>query len=197
LTEAHDMAVLAQQSYAPSPDIVVGDTEVHLTQLDHSKWAVTFTGTQSDFDDILTDMRVFPWYDKGMGWCHSGFLKTTRTVYEPVLKFLNDRHSMKVNLVGHSLGGARAHVMGAMLRHNGQYMAEDLTLYTFGCPRIFTDPDRAMLNMRSHRYVYGNDLIARVPAAHWWKHYAEPINLGDPGHKFIDHRIANYVEAIK
>ncbi len=196
-TNSHELAVLAEASYGPNPSLVVGDTEVFLTKLSTHHWAAAFTGTTHDGDDIITDMRVFPWYDRDLGWCHSGFLKTTRQIFDLLVMRLNAEHALQVTLTGHSLGGARAQVAAAMLYHRGEYMTADLEVVTFGSPKVFNEPHRAMCGIAQRRYVYGRDVVPRLPKGPWWNHYGSKIKLGTKGGPLTDHRIRNYVRALE
>jgi predicted lipase len=190
------LAELSQKAYGPNPDIDIDGVEVFFEELGTHLWAVAFTGTQKDHEDILTDLRVFPWYDKDLGWCHSGFLKTTRKVFKPVLKNLNERHALSIVLTGHSLGGARAQVMAALLVHHCHYMASSVKVVTFGSPKVFTYPYRAMMGIEAKRYVFGDDIVTGVPLVSWWKHYSPKLVIGESEGAFEDHRIAGYVEAL-
>ena len=195
---AKSMALLAQKAYDPNPTVVVGSTEAFLTETGASEWTVAFTGTQRDGADILSDIRAFPWWNQEMGtFSHSGFLKTTLSIYPEILKLLNERYALQVNFTGHSLGGARAQVMASLLRHRAEYMRHSLKVYTFGSPKVFTRPNRAMHGIEHERYVYGDDVVPKVPAMPWWEHHSEEIPLGTEGGMFTDHKMANYVEALE
>jgi hypothetical protein len=47
------------------------------------------------------------------------------------------------------------------------------------------------------RYVNGADCVPGHPWQLWgYRHVGDAISLGEPGDKFLDHRIADYVERL-
>ena len=88
---------------------------------------LAFRGTQFDFADIVRDIRAVPWYDRDLGWCHSGFLKGARAIWPAIESSV--MVSEPVYLTGHSLGGALATLTGAAMVARGKTSAG---LYTFG-----------------------------------------------------------------
>ena len=168
--------------------------------------AVAFRGTEFDFRDILADMRALPWWDNRLGWCHAGFLKTTRALWEETT--ISDtllKLEMPLYLTGHSLGGARATILAAMLAAMGRPPAG---LITFGSPRVgFTRLGRVLNCVSVQRYVNGNDIVPTVPPLlplpewlHHWQHVGAKTDIASeglhPGDPFENHRVADYAAAL-
>jgi len=64
------------------------------------KW--TFWKKKGVFD-VLRDIRFVPWYDKDVGWSHSGFLKGAKGTAKDILK--RKYITGPVVVTGHSMGG--------------------------------------------------------------------------------------------
>ena len=95
-----------------------------------SRNVIGFRGTEADAIDILRDLRIFPWYNKNIGWSHSGFLKGSLGILKSLEAYLDKEEPL--DLVGHSLGGALALNVGLLLISRG-YNVKGIT--TFGAPR--------------------------------------------------------------
>ena len=81
---------------------------------DGDKVIVAFRGTEFDYEDIIRNIRFMPWYARELGcWCHAGFLKGVRSIYDDLLGYV--KTGRQVYLTGHSKGGAEAQIYGAML----------------------------------------------------------------------------------
>ena len=117
----------------------IGETECLVTYIDDFQ-IVAFRGTEvsklisgSGWRDVLRDIRLMPWYDKRVGWSHSGFLKGAQDMVDHGLHgFL--RTEKPTILTGHSLGGVLA-INSAMLLHAMGFKVDSVV--TFGAPRTF------------------------------------------------------------
>ena len=156
--------------------------------------AAAFRGTEFDFDDILRDLRGLPWRDPDLGWCHSGFLKGVRRIWPRMEPVLTGSDS-PLYLTGHSKGAAEATLAAALLVRAGRPPAG---LVTFGSPRAGMGKlSRLLAGVPTARYVNGADCVPDHPWPLWgYRHTGDAIFLGQPADKFLDHRIADYVERL-
>ena len=67
---------------------------------------------QGGWRDIIRDLRFIPWYDKRVGWAHSGFLKGAKAVDRIIV----NSPRKETILIGHSLGGALALIVALMMK---------------------------------------------------------------------------------
>lgn len=111
--------------------------------------------------DWLRNLHAMPWYSPEFGGLvHAGFLDGARAIYpeiEAQVIFAREGEHTPVYVAGHSLGGALALLIGAMLEREGFNV---YGVYTFGAPKVSTD-------------CVGHALQA-VPEVHQYQ------NLGDP-----------------
>ncbi|OEY86712.1 hypothetical protein BIY23_02530 [Wolbachia pipientis] len=96
----------------------------------------------------------------------------------------------KINLVGHSLGGAIAQI--AALHLNKQYGLQDLHVVTFGSPKVFDNEAaevyNAVLKENSYRLVYECDIIPTFPPNTYFCNYT---------HVGIEMPLANKVNSLQ
>lgn len=125
---------------------------------------VAFRGTESEINDILTDVNVR--FGGGpLGDVHEGFLLALGDVWRDVRDALDDLagSSRSLWLTGHSLGAALATLAVAKLIERGTPVNG---LYTYGSPRCGDKQFAAAFNAsfsQAYRFVYGDDLVTRVP----------------------------------
>ena len=154
----------------------------------------TFWEKFSDLRDVVRDLRIAPWPVKIDGteyFGHAGFIKGALGAYEILKDHLKDVNG-DVFVLGHSLGGAIALVVGLELAKT-----YNVQIITFGSPKVFCKkikiPDNAKLTM----YKNGKDLITMVPIG---RHPVKLKKIGKPSHWFPnidDHGISKYIKSLK
>ncbi|NJK34634.1 MAG: lipase family protein [Oscillatoriales cyanobacterium SM2_2_1] len=131
-----------------------------LLSQDGTRQVLAFRGTESlvnwcqnlDFDLV-----------QGFGGClHVGFYEALTYIWSELRTNLN--RDRPILLTGHSLGGALA-TIAALDLHQRDYRVTGV--YTFGSPRVgnraFAAGYDLALRSRTHRFVYGQDTVTRVP----------------------------------
>lgn len=98
-----------------------------------ARQVVVIKGT-STADDVLTNLECSLSDLGGTGWVvHGGFAKVAAGVLEALRPVLDLDGGAELELVGHSLGGAVATLIGLALAAEGSPPA---SVVAFGCPRI-------------------------------------------------------------
>jgi pimeloyl-ACP methyl ester carboxylesterase len=136
---------------------------------------IAFRGTQADqFQDLISDIRIWPQKAKGPGRIHKGFYEAVEVLRKQIDPWLpHDRASLVIT--GHSLGGAMATVLAASFK--------DAELVTFGSPRVGTAAFAAGLGQQKiRRYVDCLDLVTGVPPAFmFFRHAGDMIYIDRRG----------------
>src|SRR3990167_9033705 len=92
-----------------------GDTEVLLDTIEQ-RHCLAIRGTEFElngwrakvsWEDILSDARIVPWYDKRIGWGRKGFLRAAQGIWPHIEEFVM-RKDTAIVIGGHSLGGSVA-----------------------------------------------------------------------------------------
>lgn len=139
---------------------------------------------------------------------HAGFYRNVRSTRYKVLGALQlaidgesivpgeekPEHPLEaLYVVGHSLGGASASMLAAMLfadrTHYGELIKRLRAVYTYGAPMIgspdFADAcdDDPFLGEQVIRYVYANDIVPQVPPKESgsFKHFGKEYRYTPPG----------------
>lgn len=183
------LAELAALSYKRFT-LSVGDVQILVVQED-GVVVVVVRGTSSPLD-WLRGLRFVPWYSWRLGWCHSGFLKGARGVWSQLIGILAGMDG-PVYLVGHSLGGAVATVLAAMLLLVGR---SPVALVTFGSPRVGAARlGKILSRVPTRRYVNGSDPVPLVPwLLGFYRHVGKVIELIDTDAAIVgDHFMKDYI----
>jgi predicted lipase len=133
-----------------------------------------------------------------LGRCHAGFLDGAESILEALMQELTRASpTLPVLVTGHSLGGALAVGVGALLKLAGRPPA---AIVTFGAPRFGMAAFVACLkDVPVRQYVRGNDPVPTVPfdVAPEWAFVDScdpPIRIGKAqADRFACHHIAGYV----
>ena len=152
-----------------------------------------YSGVNASLNDIKTNID-FCWteFDKNnpqLGDVHQGFLKAFNKSIKDIITFINKHKGKKINLIGHSLGGAFATLAAAYICHYERFKGNLVnSVWTFGMPRIgdrrfrkFYD-DLLDLKKRTKRIVYDDDAATKVPP--WlmgYRHIGQEIWINKAG----------------
>lgn len=135
---------------------------------------VCFRGTK-DLRDWIVDLAAFPLFDfhtkshRALGPLHAGFLIAAHELYETIQPHTNQPYA----LCGHSLGGALACLVGALLTVDGRPPRE---IVTFGAPRAGMQPYvDALTDVAIRQYRFGADPVPAVPFSPPWRHARIPL----------------------
>jgi hypothetical protein len=149
-----------------------------------------------DLSDLLKDASIFPSKLKGVGYLHSGFLSSARSITAFCLPQLNHakERGYKIVLSGHSYGGAIVQVMQQLLRNKHRIESECVT---FGSPRVWMP--RAKPRGLHLRVQIDSDPVTKMPFIFGWvfrmfKHrQTEMLCVKTPDYfNFENHKIATY-----
>ena len=133
-----------------------------------------------------------------LGRCHAGFLDAAESILDAVLQELaRSSAALPVFVTGHSLSGALAVGVGALLKLAGRLPA---AIVTFGAPRFGMAAFVACLkDVPVRQYVRGNDPVPLVPfdVPPEWAFLDSrdpPIRIGKAqADRFACHHIEGYV----
>ncbi|KAI3901652.1 hypothetical protein MKW92_042484 [Papaver armeniacum] len=94
------------------------------------------------------------------------------SIREKLRKIIQENEKAKFIVTGHSLGGALAAIFPVILAYHGEteLLHRLEGVYTFGQPRVgdqklaeFMEKQMSLHNVKFSRYVYGNDMVPRLP----------------------------------
>lgn len=156
-----------------------------------------FRGSKETLDWIL-DFFAVPGTDNadkaaqylGMGPVHAGFLIGAMALL-PQIK--QDAQGRPFSLTGHSLGGALALLVGALLTQDG---TPPVQIVTFGAPKVgFSAFVDVLHGVPVREYRYGADPVPLVPD--WPYMHVNQVQIGKPVRNlFQNHAITNYIGAL-
>lgn len=138
--------------------------------------------------DCIRDARILPWKKKGIPAGQAGFIRGASAVFDALR---GTPIQGPYVLCGHSLGGAIALALWAILEAEGKEVHE---VVTYGCPKVFYSPKKAVLASptRITMYKYGKDAVTYVFAG---KHPVELTKIGKASSWFPnlkDHGMSSY-----
>ena len=118
---------------------------------------IAFRGS-ADEDDWMRDFDAIPVENHYLGICHQGFLTGAQSAL-PLLKQYTEKPFI---ITGHSLGGALAIMLGALLMVNG---IKPLKIVTFGAPNtgIADNIPKILESVPGNRYRNGDDPVPDIP----------------------------------
>ncbi len=187
-----ELARLAGRAYDEPPTLAARGVEVLLEENDTGV-AVAFRGTTRNYRDILADLRGAPWWDRDLGWCHSGFVKGVRALW-PALRVRLAAYpdDTPLRFTGHSKGGAEATIAAAL---TAVHLRPPAALVTFGSPRAGFALGHHLAAVASLRLVNGADAVPRHPWPLWGYRHVDILRRSrrSTGDRFHDHRFAEYL----
>jgi hypothetical protein len=140
---------------------------------------VVMPGTNPrDALDWLRDLRAWPRWFALVGVCHAGFGSGGMAVADSVLRSVKGETRL-LTVIGHSLGGAMALVVGARLIAAGFRVR----VVTFGAPRVafclnLTLGALLRFAVELAEYRRAGDPVPRVPMAPFYRHLTRGDDLG-------------------
>jgi hypothetical protein len=160
-------------TYADPPTLPIPMTGVdcRTTPASDGGVIVAFRGSVT-LEDWVRDFMALPIVGEHpqLGRCHAGFLDAAQSIVAAIAAAVAGR---PFYVTGHSLGGAVAQGVGALLRWEGH---EPARIVTFGSPRFGMEQFAAWLFPLDVRlYRRGNDVVPLVP-------------FDAPGFDFLDAR---------
>lgn len=178
------LADLAGQSYrGPWSGRVALDCEYDLLPRG-DELVVVMPGTNpADPLDWLRDFSAAPVWIEGVGPVHGGFGTAGEALFKAVSPKL-DEDSLRplVTIVGHSLGGAEAQMLGALVA--ARRPGRNFRVVTFGAPRVgFLNPWFSRLLLRGTEtveYARAGDIVPDVPSLPPFNHPTRPRVIGAP-----------------
>jgi len=195
---------IAAQSYSQHSCRV---HEIECLIIGHNgKQIVSPRGTEADalisghgWIDIISDLRVFPWYDKRVGWSHAGFLKGAKGLVEHALIGMLDR-DLPIILTGHSLGGAIA-INAALLLHAEGF--DISAVVTFGAPRTLLRSSKDRFGKAAipvYEYSNPGDPVPNVPMRWFGYRHINEIHTNRPADGYslsYNHGVGFYKDAFR
>ncbi len=189
-----ELAGLAGRSYAkPWSGVTALDCEYDLLPRD-KEIVVAIPGTHPNAPlDWIRDLSAMPWPFPTIGICHSGFGSGGTALAERVLKGVKGDPRL-MTVVGHSLGGAMALIVGARLVAAGKRVR----VVTFGAPRVAFILNLGLINLARDaldlaEYRRAGDPVPGVPPRPIFRHVTRGVAIGvDCGDPIGNHAIARY-----
>lgn len=134
------------------------------------------------------------------GRVHTGFLAHLRELTQFVDR-RDDDPTKPVCIIGHSLGGAVAVLLGALLA--SRHRARQVRITTFGAPKVgkkcFREACGRFTNLHVRHYRHPADLVTKLPYL-GFSEIGQVIHLPDHRHSPVwflyNHRITTYFELV-
>ena len=181
-----ELSEICQESYRRS------DFEEASIEVVVKKNVFAFRGTDEPLD-ALRDLRIIPLWTKELGWCPAGFLRASKRLVNKVTSTCLEHgiDHQNIELTGHSLGGAVALIVGALLMRDE---IKPFQIVTFGAPRC--GRLKILDEVPVTQYRHGKDMVPLVPPL--MRRHNKMLEYGKPGSSYIrDHYMINYVEMDK
>ena len=180
-----DLSIICAESYN-SVDFEESNIEVIVRDN-----VFAFRGTDEPLD-IIRDLRILPWWMSELGWVPAGFAKAARRLMPKCLSecMARDIDEKEITLTGHSLGGAVALIVGALMVRDE---IKPKQIVTFGAPRC--GRLKLLDNIPVTCYRHGKDVVPLVPPI--MRRHKKLQQRGTPVSLIKDHYIHKYVDMQK
>ena len=190
MTSHQELSVLCGQVYRKST-FEEANIETLVAEGDDGATVFVFRGTDEP-KDALRDMRILPLWTRELGWCPAGFLKASRRLVNKVTSTCleQDIDHKNIELSGHSLGGAVALIVGALMTRDEIPPSQ---IVTFGAPRC--GRLKILDNVSVTQYRNGKDIVPLVPPL--MRRHNKLVEAGEPKSLIKDHFVLNYVKMEK
>ena len=156
------------------------------------KSVFAFRGTDEPLD-ALRDLRILPLWTRELGFCPAGFLKASKRLVNKVTSICLERDidHKNIELTGHSLGGAVALILGALMVRDE---IPPKQIVTFGAPRC--GRLKILDGVPVAQYRHGKYVVPLVPPL--MRRHNKLLELGRPGDSWVkDHFVVNYIKMNK
>jgi hypothetical protein len=139
-----------------------GGTQAYLASNEHLT-VLSFRGTEKDWRDILSDIKIRFYRDKSGAKISTGFSEAYALVAKEIAEALGKLDlRLPLYITGHSLGGALGVIASMRIRPSDRIAA----CYTYGCPRVGNAEFVSQLwKVPVYRQVHSSDIVPRVPFA--------------------------------
>jgi len=137
--------------------------------------AITFRGTDNRIRDALTDASISTITSDNGSAAHMGFVRTFQSIKPKLEQAIDEAikqgNTGTIHCVGHSLGGALAHLCAIWVKAR---FGKRVCLYTFGAPRVghksFAIKSTASID-QIFRCIHNTDPVPMLPI---WPFYHAP-----------------------
>ena len=185
MTDHQDLSIICAESYSHV------DFEELSIEVIVRENVFAFRGTDEPLDAVR-DLRILPIWTRELGWCPAGFLRAAKRLMPKCLSECMDRNIEKENIVltGHSLGGAVALIIGALMVRDEVSIKE---IVTFGAPRC--GRLKILDNTPVTMYRNGKDIVPLVPPI--MRRHKPMHSIGYKNSYIKDHYMHNCISADK
>ena len=198
-----------------------------LSFISNDKLFICFRGTEpTKFSDIAADLKFWQLQDSKYktGKIHAGFKKALDVIWPSLFIYLKKNiGDREVVVTGHSLGAALATLCANRLSKD--FKVTNISLYTFGSPRVGDKRWASNFIVPTYRFVNNNDIVPSVPGdilfdhvgnlvyinyygfirdmTRWqrvkdrWRGFWGAIKHFEGVDFFIDHSMKSYLEKVK
>jgi predicted lipase len=170
---------------------------------------IIFRGTMTSMEWLRNlDFDLKPYPLDNFGRVHEGFLHIFTSLKDTIDKTLSGMPKFKkLNIAGHSLGGAVATLLIPWL--NNKFPKNPITIYTFGSPRVgdseFVSEYNRLFAKKTFRIANSSDLVVSVPfPAKFMGYFGGPFTHVDTPVDFTsqnggleqNHKVSVYSDAV-
>jgi len=165
---------------------------------------IAFRGTEvSQWNDVKADLRVWPVISETIGRVHRGFKQEVDDLW-PLIENRLLNNTKQLWICGHSLGAAMATICASRCLFSN-VQSDNLTLFTYGSPRVGSKKYITHSNVIDKRWVNNNDIVTRVPPV-WlgYRHIGDEIYLNAygkvrkmSGYQRIKDRMRGFIGGLK